>query len=79
MNPVIQMIQLYITEASNYRDATRELKLQAETTLMVPKSMAPRRRSHDGRLHIKSVLKYPPVCISVRMSPNLFIHFCVFN
>lgn len=41
MNPVIQMIQLYITEASNYRDATRELKLQAETTLMVPKSMAP--------------------------------------
>lgn len=58
MNPVIQLIQLYITEASNYRAPTGELKLQAGTTLRVPLSMALRRRSH-GRFSIKSALKYP--------------------
>lgn len=57
MNPVIQLIQLYITEASNYRAPTRELKLQTETTLMVPRSMALRWRSR-GRISIKSALKY---------------------
>lgn len=67
MNLVIQLIQLHITEASNYRAPTRELKLQAETTLMVSQSMAQRPCSH-GRFS-KSALKYPGY-IFVWISPN---------